>query len=275
MPAPRPGSALGGILGPGVGARAALALLAVAFVLLLALPGQLQLLLELLDPAAVLVVGVVGAGRLFGLVLAQELAAQPAVALALGPLALLGQAGLGLLLLLLAPLFGEPPLALLLFPPPALLVGLAPLLCAQPPRLLLPPPALLVAPHALVLGLALRLPPALLLLHLLALALLLGLFLFPQALLVGQRRDARTRTSDLPPPAERYAEVALAGAAHVAVLGDVPRRRRRALELLLAPAANRGGALGRAPTARAGIARLACRQGGAGCRRCCCCCCCW
>jgi hypothetical protein len=189
---------------------------------------QLKLLLELPDARLV-------RRLLVGLVLAEVLSAQLRVALA-GVLALLFQPGLGLLLLLPASLvLGQPPLALFLLPSSLFFHDVPSLFFPGTAGLLLPL-ALLLQPGALLLGLHLGFSAAFLVL---ALPLRLGFLLLPLLFLLGQAWDERAGSGDLTTATERDTEVALACAAQVAVLGNVPGRRRGALLVPPAPGADR------------------------------------
>jgi hypothetical protein len=189
---------------------------------------QLKLLLELPDARLV-------RRLLVGLVLAEVLSAQLRVALA-GVLALLFQPGLGLLLLLPASLvLGQPPLALFLLPSSLFFLDVPSLFFPGTAGLLLPL-ALLLQAGALLFGLHLGFSAAFLVL---ALPLRLGFLLLPLLFLLGQAWDERAGSGNLTTATECDTEVALACAAQVAVLGNVPGRRRGALLVPPAPGADR------------------------------------
>src|SRR5262249_44676084 len=156
----------------------------------------------------------------------------------------------------------------LLFPAPFLFLGLPTLVLPLPSRLFFPSP-LLLDPSSLLFCLQLRLPHPLLLFPQ---SLFFDLPFAPLPLLIGTVGDVPAGARHLPPCTQRDAQIALARAAHIAVLCDVPCRSGRALVLLPAPATDGnsgrrgpvGGALGwalcGAPSARIRISGLARRQ---------------
>jgi hypothetical protein len=139
--------------------------------------------------------------------------------------------------------FFEPRL-FLSFPPPFLLFPFT-LLLLNPPLFFFAPPSRFFFPSflfsyafALFFGFSFDAPLALCLFGLLSQSLFFSLFLPPLPFLLRQTWHVRSSTCDLPPSTEGDTLVALACAAHITVLVDVPCRRCDAFVGFLAPAAD-------------------------------------